>query len=64
MRTADHADTANAGIWPGAHSGPWSLHLITPAVSTTVSSMVAVADGRRGSSAGRTHLGVEAATPQ
>jgi hypothetical protein len=64
MRTADHADTAHAGLWPGAHSGLWSLRLITPAASATVSSMVAVAGGWRGGSAGRTHLGEEGATPQ
>jgi hypothetical protein len=64
MRTADHADTAYAGIWPAAHSGRWSLRLIAPAGVATVASMVAVATGRRGGCTDVTSAGVEGAVPR
>jgi hypothetical protein len=64
MRTADHADTAHAGLWPAAHSGRWLLDLIALAAVATVSSMVAVATGQRGGAAGVTPPGAEGAVPQ
>jgi hypothetical protein len=64
MRTADHADTAHAGFWPAAPSGRWSLSLIAPAGVATVSSMVAVATGRRDGCRDVTSAGVEGAVPK
>ena len=64
MRTADHADTAHAGLWPAARSGWWSLALIALVGVATVSSMVAVATGQRDGRAGVTCLGVEDAVPR
>ena len=64
MRTADHADTAHAGFWPAAHSGRWLLRLIAPAGVATVSSMVAVATGRRDGYEDVTSAGVEGAVPR
>lgn len=61
MRTADHADTAHAGLWPAARSGWWSLALIALVGVATVSSMVAVATGQRDGPAGVACLGVEGA---
>lgn len=63
MRTAVHADTAHAGLWPAAHSGRWPLDLIALAAVATVSSMVAVATGQRGGPAGVTSPGTEGAVP-
>jgi hypothetical protein len=64
MRTADHADTAYAGFWPAAHSGRWSLRLIAPAGVATVSSMVAVATGRRDGCGDVTSAGEGGAAPR
>ena len=64
MRTADHADTVNAGFWPAAPSGRWPLHLIAPTGVATVSSMVAVATGRRDRRGDVTSAGVEGAVPR
>jgi len=64
MRTADRADTAHAGFWPAAHSGRWSLRLIAPTGVATVSSMVAVATGRRDGCGDMTPAGVEGAVPR
>ena len=64
MRTADHADTAYAGFWPAVRSGRWSLNLIAPVGVATVSSMVAVATGRRDGCGDVTSAGVEGAVPR